>query len=214
MPDPSTLLLFVGASLALLAVPGPAVIYVVTRSLAQGHTAGIVSVLGVETGTFAYALAAAAGLTGLIAASQTGFTVVRYAGAVYLVYLGVRKLLERDNDNTAAPPHARSRLYLRGLTVQLLNPKIAIFFLAFLPQFVDASRGPVELQILVLGTLFTLLAVLSDGAYVLLAGAVGGWLRGGRSARRGLAKLSGAVYIGLGLTAALSGSSQARTAAS
>src|SRR5687767_2279059 len=96
MPDGPTLLLFAGASLALLAVPGPAVIYVVTRSVDQGHRAGIISVLGVETGTFAYALAAAAGLTGLIAASEIGFTVVKYAGAAYLVYLGVRKLLERD----------------------------------------------------------------------------------------------------------------------
>src|ERR671937_2263061 len=101
MPDGSTLLLFAAASLALLAVPGPAVIYVVTRSLAQGRTAVIVSVLGVETGTFAYALAAAAGLTGLIAASEAGFTVVRYAGAAYLVYLGVRKLIERGEADGA-----------------------------------------------------------------------------------------------------------------
>jgi threonine/homoserine/homoserine lactone efflux protein len=207
MPDASTLLLFVGASLALLAVPGPAVIYVVTRSLDQGHRAGIVSVLGVETGTFAYALAAAAGLTGLIAASEIGFTIVKYAGAAYLVYLGVRKLLERDEPQDALPA-ARSRLFLRGLLVQLLNPKIAIFFLAFLPQFVDSSGGPVALQILVLGTIFTLLAVLSDGAYVLLAGAVGGWLRSGRRARRTLVKVSGGVYIGLGVSAALSGTSR------
>src|ERR671922_1936524 len=96
MPDPSTLLVFVGASLALLAVPGPAVIYVVTRSLDQGRAAGMVSMLGIETGTFAYALAAAAGLTGLIAASEIGFTVVKYVGAAYLVYLGVRKLLEPE----------------------------------------------------------------------------------------------------------------------
>jgi threonine/homoserine/homoserine lactone efflux protein len=209
MPDGSTLLLFAAASLALLAVPGPAVIYVVTRSLDQGRTAGIVSVLGVETGTFAYALAAAAGLTGLIAASEIGFTVVRYAGAAYLVYLGVRKLLEREEPADAFPS-ARSRLFLKGALVQLLNPKIAIFFLAFLPQFVDSSRGPIAIQILVLGTFFTLLAVLSDGAYVLLAGAVGGWLRSGRRARRRLAKLSGGVYIGLGVSAALSGTSHAR----
>jgi threonine/homoserine/homoserine lactone efflux protein len=211
VPDPSTLLLFVGASLALLAIPGPAVIYVVTRSLDQGRAAGIVSVLGVETGTFAYALAAAAGLTGLIAASEVGFTVVKYAGAAYLVYLGVRKLLERDEPQEASSS-ARSGLYLRGMVVQLLNPKIAIFFLAFLPQFVDSSGGPVALQILVLGTIFTLLAVLSDGAYVLLAAAVGGWLRTGLRARRRLAKLSGGVYIGLGVSAALSGTGHARPA--
>jgi threonine/homoserine/homoserine lactone efflux protein len=203
MPAGSTLVLFVGASLALLAVPGPAVIYVVTRSLDQGRGAGIVSMLGVETGTFAYALAAAAGLTGLIAASEIGFTVVRYAGAAYLVYLGVRKWRERDEPQERLAS-ARSRLYLRGFLVQLLNPKIAIFFLAFLPQFVDSSRGAIAPQILVLGTLFTVLAVLSDGAYVLLAGALGSRLRSGRRARRRLAKASGGVYVGLGLTAALS----------
>jgi threonine/homoserine/homoserine lactone efflux protein len=207
MPDGSTLLLFAGASLALLAIPGPAVIYVVTRSLDQGRTAGMVSMLGVETGTFAYALAAAAGLTGLIAASVTAFTVVKYAGAAYLVYLGVRKLLERPEETQPEVlVTGRSRLFLKGALVQLLNPKIAIFFVAFLPQFVHSSRGPVAVQILVLGTIFTVLAILSDGAYVLLAGAVGSWLRTGRRARSWLARFSGGVYIGLGLTAALSGS--------
>jgi threonine/homoserine/homoserine lactone efflux protein len=213
MPSGSTLLLFVGTSLALLAVPGPAVIYVVTRSLDQGRRAGIMSVLGVETGTFAYALAAAAGLTGLIAASETGFTIVKYAGAAYLVYLGVRKLLEpADPDDSSSS--GRSRLFLNGLLVQLLNPKIAIFFLAFLPQFVDASSGPVAVQILVLGALFTLLAALSDGAYVLLAGVVGGWLRSGRRAGSRLAKLTGGIYIGLGVSAALSGTSHAHASQS
>jgi threonine/homoserine/homoserine lactone efflux protein len=207
MPDGSTLLLFAGASLALLALPGPAVIYVVTRSLDQGRTAGMVSMLGVETGTFAYALAAAAGLTGLIAASVTAFTVVKYVGAAYLVYLGARKLLERpEEERPEVLVSGRSRLFLKGALVQLLNPKIAIFFVAFLPQFVHSSRGPVAVQILVLGTIFTVLAILSDGAYVLLAGAVGSWLRTGRRARSWLARFSGGVYIGLGLTAALSGS--------
>jgi threonine/homoserine/homoserine lactone efflux protein len=205
MPDGSTLLLLIGASLALLALPGPAVIYVVMRSVDQGRAAGLVSMLGVETGTFAYALAAAAGLSGLIAASAVAFTVVKYAGAVYLVYLGVRKLLERDRPHEIALT-GRSQLYLKGVLVQLLNPKIAIFFVAFLPQFVDSSRGPIAPQILLLGTIFTVLAVLSDGAYVLVGGAVGGWIRASRRARGWIAKVSGGVYIGLGLTAALSGS--------
>jgi threonine/homoserine/homoserine lactone efflux protein len=204
MPAASTLLLFAVASLALLAVPGPAVFYLVTRSVTQGRSAGLVSVLGVETGTFAYAVAAAAGLTGLIAASETGFAIVRFAGAAYLVYLGIRRLLERGDRDDASAPSARSRLFLRGLVVQLLNPKIAVFFLAFLPQFVDPDRGSVVAQSLLLGALFTVLAMLSDGAYVLLAGAVGGRLRRGGGARR-LARLSGGVYIGLGITAALSG---------
>jgi threonine/homoserine/homoserine lactone efflux protein len=212
VPDGSTLLLFAGASLALLAVPGPAVIYVVARSLDQGRTAGMVSMLGVEAGTFAYALAAAAGLTGLIAASETGFTIVRYAGAAYLIHLGVRRLLGPESAAEQTPP-PRARLFLRGMLVQLLNPKIAVFFLEFLPQFADPSRGPVALQVLVLGTAFTVLAVLSDGAYVLLAGAAGRRLRAGSSATRRLARLSGGVYIGLGVSAALSGTGHARRAA-
>ena len=208
MLDGSTLLLFVGTSLALLAIPGPAVLYVVTRGLDQGRRAGLVSVLGVETGTFVYAVAAAAGLTGLIAASEIGFTIVKFAGAAFLIYLGVRKLFERDVEPQAPSPRAHSRLFFRGVLVQLLNPKIAIFFLAFLPQFVNSSR-PIALQILVLGTIFTLLATLTDSGYVLLAGAVGARLRTSRRARRGLAKLSGGVYIGLGVGAALSGTSHA-----
>jgi threonine/homoserine/homoserine lactone efflux protein len=203
VPDGSTLLLFAGTSLALLAVPGPAVIYVVTRSLDQGRAAGIVSMLGVETGTFAYALAAAAGLTGLIAASQAGFTVVKYAGAAYLIYLGVQRLLGREQPQDQVSS-ARSRLFLRGLLVQLLNPKIAIFFLAFLPQFVDPSMA-VAPQVLVLGAEFIAIAVISDGAYAVVAGTLGE--RVGRSAatNRWVDRAAGGALIGLGGVAALSG---------
>jgi threonine/homoserine/homoserine lactone efflux protein len=206
IPDESTLLLFAGASLALLAIPGPAVIYIVTRSLDQGRTAGIVSMLGVETGTLTYVLAAAVGLSALIASSTTAFTFIRYAGAAYLIYLGVRKLLEREQPQQDTARSARSRFFVKGLLIQLLNPKIALFFVAFLPQFVDPSRGSIALQTLVLGTIFTLLAALSDSAYALLAAAAGGWLRATPGSPRWLAKLSGAVYIGLGVAAALLGS--------
>ncbi|MDQ4082358.1 MAG: LysE family translocator [Actinomycetota bacterium] len=206
MPDASTLLLFVGASVALLVVPGPAVVYVVTRSVDQGRRAGIVSVLGIETGTLVHALAAAVGLSALIASSATAFTVVKYAGAAYLVYLGVRKLLQREQPDEERLPSADARLFLEGVVIQLLNPKVAIFFLAFLPQFVDPARGAIALQTLVLGTLFTLLAVMSDGAYALFAGAAGRWLGAGRGSRRWLARSSGGVYVALGATAALSGS--------
>ena len=208
MPDASTLLLFVGASLALLAIPGPAVLFLVTRSVDQGRRAGLVSMLGVETGTFVYAVAAAVGLTGLIAASELGFTVVKYAGAAYLVHLGVRKLLEPVDGSVPAEPSRRTRLFLDGLLVQLLNPKIAVFFLAFLPQFVDPARGHVVVQTLLLGTVFTLLAVLSDGACALLAGTLGAWLGGwlrSPARRRRLNRVSGTIYLGLGVTAALTG---------
>jgi threonine/homoserine/homoserine lactone efflux protein len=205
VPDPATLLLFAVTSLALLAVPGPAVLYVVARSICEGRRAGIVSVLGVETGTFAYAVAAALGLTGLVAASEVGFTIVRYLGAAYLVLLGIRTLRDRraPREASRAPEH---RLFLRGLVVQLLNPKIAVFFLAFLPQFVDAGAGPVAPQILLLGLIFTALAILSDGAYAILAGTLGARLRGGRR----LATVSGTILVGLGVSAAVSGSSHAQ----
>jgi threonine/homoserine/homoserine lactone efflux protein len=204
MPDASTLLLFTGASLALLVIPGPAVLFLVTRSVDQGRRAGLVTMLGVETGTFAYAVAAALGLTGLLAASELGFAVVKYAGAAYLVYVGVRKLLERTDDDAPSAPARRTRLFLDGLLVQLLNPKIAVFFLAFLPQFVDPDAGHVVAQTLLLGTLFTVLALLSDGLCALLAGTLGSWLRRpGR--RRRLARVSGGIFVGLGVTTALTG---------
>jgi threonine/homoserine/homoserine lactone efflux protein len=212
MPDGSTLLLFAGASLALLIVPGPAVIYIVTRSVDQGRRSGIVSKLGVEAGTFVHALAATVGLSALIASSATAFSVVKFAGAAYLLYLGMRRLLERSQPEQLRPPSSRSRLLVNGLLVQLLNPKIAIFFLAFLPQFVDPSHGAIALQTLVLGTVFTLLAVLSDGGYALVAGAAGGWLRDRRSPQRWIARWSGTVCIGLGVSAALTGSRPARAA--
>ena len=170
MPDGSTLLLFAGASLALLAIPGPAVIYVVTRSLDQGRAAGIVSMLGVETGTFAYALAAAAGLTGLIAASATAFTVVRYAGAAYLLVLAVRALRSGAAVQPVAVPAGRT--FRQAFLVGISNPKVAVFFLAFLPQFGSSSR-----QFLLLGLVFLAVAVTVDLGWALLSGQLGRWLR-------------------------------------
>jgi threonine/homoserine/homoserine lactone efflux protein len=205
MPDGSTLLLFIGAGAVLVSLPGPAVIYVVMQSLDQGRRAGMISVLGIGTSTFCYTLlAATAVLVGSTAASETGIVIIRYLGAAYLTYLGVRKLLERDHPDSTISS-ARSRHYLGGLIIQTFNPKIAIFFLALLPQFVRPSAGPMVVQILIFGTIFTLLAMLCNGGYVLIAGAFGGWLRGSPQARRTLIKLSGCVYIGLGVSAALAG---------
>ncbi len=197
------MLLFLGASALLLAFPGPAVIFLVTRSAEHGRAAGLVSLLGVETATLIYALAAAAGLAGVIAASASAFAAVRYAGAAYLLYLGVQRLRGR----AAAPAHAvgaRSRLYASGLAVQLLNPKIAVFFVAFLPQFVPRHGSP-ALAMLALGCIFTLLALLSDGLYVLLGAGLGARLRASVRARRALDRGAGVVYAALGLGAALAG---------
>jgi threonine/homoserine/homoserine lactone efflux protein len=206
MPDLQTLLLFAAASLALLVVPGPAVMYIVTRSATQGRRAGIVSMLGIEAGGLVHVAAAGLGLSALLASSATAFTALKYLGAAYLVYLGIRKLRERDEDpDRPSGGRSRPRLFWEGVLVQILNPKTAVFFLAYLPQFVDPTRGSVALQVVVLGLCFTALAVLSDGVYALAAGTAGGWLRARRNLSRRLVRLSGGVYIGLGAAAALSG---------
>jgi threonine/homoserine/homoserine lactone efflux protein len=207
VPTGSTLAVFALASFLLIVVPGPAVLYVVTRSVAQGRRAGLVSMLGVETGGLVHVAAAAVGLSALVASSATAFTAVKLAGAAYLIFLGVRRLVARDEPLPEAQIGGRStrRLYAQGVVVNVLNPKTAVFFLAFLPQFVDPARGAVSLQFVVLGLIFVAVAVVSDGAYALLAGTAGDWLRGSERVRRWLGRFSGAVFVGLGVTAALSG---------
>ena len=207
MPSGATLAVFALASFLLIIVPGPAVLYVVTRSIAQGRRAGIVSMLGVETGGLVHVAAAAIGLSALVASSAAAFTVVKFAGAAYLIFLGVRRLVSRDEALPEVKVSGRSdrQLYAQGVVVNVLNPKTAVFFLAFLPQFVDPARGAVTLQFLVLGLVFVAVAVLSDGAYALVAGTAGDWLRGSERVRRWLSRFSGVVFLGLGVTAALSG---------
>jgi threonine/homoserine/homoserine lactone efflux protein len=212
MPSPTTLALFAAATIVLLVVPGPAVLYIVTRSAAQGRTAGFVSVLGVHTGSLVHVTFAAVGVSALLYASATAFTVVKYAGAAYLVFLGLRKLLGRgEAGGQAEPPAAsHSRLFGQGVLVNVLNPKTAIFFLAFLPQFVNPSRGPVAPQVVLLGVCFIVLGIASDGAYALLASALAGRLRRTPRARAVLDRSSGAMLVGLGAYAVLAGSARSR----
>jgi threonine/homoserine/homoserine lactone efflux protein len=208
MPDLATIAVFSAATLAILLVPGPAVVYIVTRSVAQGRGAGLISVLGIHAGSVVHVLAAALGISALLAASATAFTVVKYVGAAYLLYLGVRRLLARDDGGEQAAVERRSgaRLFWEGFAVNVLNPKTAIFFLAFLPQFVRPEAGPVAAQVLVLGGVWIALGFASDGAFALLASAVAGRLRRSRRARRRLDVVSGLVYLGLGTwVATLSG---------
>jgi threonine/homoserine/homoserine lactone efflux protein len=206
MPSVTTLALFAGATLALLLVPGPAVVYIVTRSVAQGRTAGLVSVLGVHAGSLVHIAAAALGISALLAASATAFTLVKYLGAAYLVYLGVRKLMTRSEAEPSEVRHAsRSRLLGEGFVVNVLNPKTAIFFLAFLPQFADPARGPLAPQIVLLGAIWVVLGMASDGSYALVSSALAGRLRSSARARRRLDVGSGVVYLGLGAVAALAG---------
>jgi threonine/homoserine/homoserine lactone efflux protein len=207
VPDVSALGLFVVASLVLLVTPGPAVLYVVARSLEQGRRVGLVSTLGIHVGTLVHVAAAALGVSALVVSSALAFSVLKYAGAAYLVYLGVRKLTSGQSAlaPAGAAPRTLRQVFWQGTVVNVLNPKTAIFFLAFLPQFVDAGRGQVAAQVLVLGLVFIALALVSDGAWALAAGSAGDWLRGRAWLPRVERYVSGTVFIGLGVTAALAG---------
>jgi threonine/homoserine/homoserine lactone efflux protein len=200
-PDSASLGIFAVAALALLVIPGPAVLYIVLQSAEQGRRVGLASVAGVHLGTLAHVLAATLGLSALIVASAAAFSIVKFAGAGYLVYLGVRKLLERS-EAVAREQRRESlrRAFARGAVVNALNPKTALFFLAFLPQFVQADRGAVWSQALVLGLVFVGLGLVSDSLYALAAGTAAGVLR---RRRRVLRYGSGLTYIALGATAAL-----------
>jgi len=200
-PDSTSLSLFGLAALALLAIPVPAVLYIVVQSADHGRRVGLASVAGVHLGTLVHVAAASAGLSAVILASSVAFSAVKYAGAAYLVYLGVRKLLDRDAqtrvERTREPLR---RAFVRGTIVNALNPKTALFFLAFLPQFVAPDRGGVWSQALVLGLVFVGLGLITDSLYALAAGTVAGLLRRKRNAVR---YGSGIVFIALGATAAL-----------
>ena len=211
IPDGATLALFAAAALALLVVPGPAVLYIVAQSVHRGRAAGLVSMLGIQVGGLVHVTAAALGLSSLLVSSALAFDVVKYAGAAYLVFLGVRRVLGRDGDAGVPIQKDREhgRLFRRGIVVNVLNPKTALFFCAFLPQFVDPNAPAPALQIAFLGFLFIGIAVVSDGAYALAAGALGGWLRGSRGFVAAERYVTGTVFVGLGLATALIGSRRA-----
>ncbi|MFD9947801.1 LysE family translocator [Nonomuraea sp. NPDC059023] len=199
MPDISTLALFAVATLAILVVPGPAVLFIVTRSVAQGRAAGMVSVLGVHAGSLVHVAAAALGISALLAASATAFTIVKFAGVAYLLFLGVRKLLSKPADEEAVefPVQSRRRMFWEGFVVNVLNPKTAIFFLAFLPNFTSPESGPIGPQILLLGAIWVVLGLASDGVVALASSALAGRMRRSIKARRRLDVGSGVIYIGL-----------------
>ncbi len=204
MPTMSTIALFVLAGAALAVVPGPAVAYIVTQSIDQGRRAGLVSALGVASGGLVHVAAATIGLSALIASSATAFTGVKLVGAVYLIAVGIRRMLTKDEETERAAPVAAplAKLYRQGVVVNVLNPKTALFFLAFLPQFVDPNRGAVWPQVALFGLLFVLVAVVSDMTYAVAASLVAGRLRQtgiGANVRR---FFTGGVFVVLGITAA------------
>jgi threonine/homoserine/homoserine lactone efflux protein len=207
VPDSASLAVFLVATVALLLTPGPAVLYVVAQGIARGRRAGLVSTLGIHTGSIVHVTAATVGLSSLLVSSATAFSAVKYAGAAYLVLLGVQRLLAKGeaDQGAARTPRSLWRLYRQGVVVNVLNPKTALFFLAFLPQFVDPER-PVTPQLLALGLVFVGLGLVTDGAYALAAGTASERLRRSRGFLRAQRWVSGSVFLGLGVTTALSGS--------
>ncbi|MBN2303475.1 MAG: LysE family translocator [Anaerolineae bacterium] len=208
VPDLPTLTIFLAATMLLLITPGPAVLYIITRSIDQGRTAGVVSALGVGTGTMFHVAGASLGLSAILVSSALAYSVVKYLGAAYLIYLGIRKFLEKSEleQPTLNGHKSLSRIFRQGVVVNILNPKTALFFFAFLPQFVDPARGTVALQVLFLGLLFVGLGIFSDSAYALVAGTAGHWLKNSAAFLRGQRYFAGTIYVALGLTTALSGS--------
>ena len=205
MPSLSTYAVFIATALALLAIPGPAVLYVVSRSVDQGRSAGLVSVLGITTGTLVHITAAAVGLASLILASKAAFDAVRYVGAAYLIFLGIRRLLSSAAEESLDGPEPDSlrRIYVQGVIVNLLNPKTIVFIFAFIPQFVDVSQPHVGRQIFVLGLTFATLGLMTDSLYALAAGTVADRLRGSRRMAKFERWFGGSILVGLGVAAAL-----------
>ena len=207
-PSPSSILVFVSAALLLLVIPGPAVFYIVGRSIGHGRGAGLVSALGIGVGSLVHTAAAAIGLSALLTSSAIAFAAVKYVGAGYLVYLGIQKLRREEPLLSADAPRVRlSSIFAQGIVVNVLNPKAALFFFAFLPQFVDASRGNVAAQILFLGVLFATLGVTSDSLWAVFAGTVASRLRRNPRWMRAQRYVSGGMLISLGVATAFAGSS-------
>jgi threonine/homoserine/homoserine lactone efflux protein len=205
LPPTHDLVLFVTAAVVLLLIPGPAVLYIVARSVDQGRMAGLASAAGIATGAFVHALAASLGLSALLLSSATAYSVVKYAGAAYLFYLGIKKFRERPrtgNGMEHVAPIPMRKVFAQGM----LNPKTAIFFFAFLPQFVSPARGHVTLQFFALGMLFAVMGWASDSVWALSAGSAAHWLRGNRRFIENERYAAGTVYMGLGLATALTGS--------
>ena len=196
MFDWSTLLTFAVASAAIIIVPGPAQAMVLARTLSQGRRAGMLTAVGLNGGTIVHAVAAGLGVSALLAASALAFDAVKYTGAVYLVYLGVQAW--REGGRPAAAPPSGQQALARAIVTGILNPKVALFFVAFLPQFVDPSRGPVLAQCLALGTLLAAMDLVYESALVWLSGRWAGAYRSPR-VERWRKRVSGLVLVGLGV---------------
>lgn len=210
MPAVATLAAFAAASFAIMVIPGPAVLYIINRSIADGRRVGLASVAGIELGSFVHALAAALGLSAIIATSAVAFTAVKWLGAGYLIITGIRTLATRPaamlTDRPAVSPR---RAFRQGVMVNILNPKVALFFLSFLPQFIHPDQGRTGLQAFILGIVFVGVGVLVDGSFALGASGLRNLLLRGRGLPFVQRYVAGTVFIGLGVFAATSGQARA-----
>ena len=203
MPDLGSIITFGVASVALLLIPGPAVIYILNRSVSDGREVGLAAVAGLELGNMVHVVAASAGLSAVLATSATAFNTVKWLGAGYLVFVGVRTLLMRpatmSGDSTSV---TLKRSFTQGVVVNTLNPKVALFFVSYLPQFIDADKGAAWSQALVLGTVFVLIGCCTDGMYALTASALRNKLLTGRTLPIVQRYVAGTVFVALGVMAA------------
>jgi threonine/homoserine/homoserine lactone efflux protein len=201
MPDKSAFITFLIASCLLNLAPGPDMLYVMGRSIGQGRRAGTVSALGIFTGTLVHITLAAAGLTAILRSSPAAFNIIRYAGAAYLLYLGLRILIQRDSRLAAANLATVSlwSVFSQGVVTNVLNPKVALFFLAFLPQFVNTRGGNTALDIVLLGMIFNVGGTLVNLAVASTGGLLGNLLRSNPRIARIQQRFTGAVFVGLGL---------------
>ena len=203
MPSVDSIIAFAIASLALLVIPGPAVLYVINRSISDGRSTALAAVAGLEIGNFMHVIAATLGLSAVIAASATAFGVVKWIGAGYLIYTGIRTLSRKPATfNQEQKTLTRRKSFTQGIVVNTFNPKVALFFLSFLPQFIDTEKGSTALQSLVLGSIFVLLGMCSDGLYAILASALRGPMLRGKSLPIVQRYVAGSVFVLLGVVAA------------
>lgn len=210
--DFSTIWLFVVAAATLLIIPGPAVFYIMARSIDQGKKAGLVSVLGVSLGGAVHVLAGAIGVSAILMTSATAFTIVKYLGAAYLIYLGCKTLFSTSDSSTPEIPKAPRKkllkIFYESALVEVMNPKTALFFLAFFPQFISPSAGSVSVQFLLLGAIFIILAFISDGLYAFLAASIRKRVVGSNASPKLLNRMTGYLYIALGVFSAFASPSK------
>ncbi|WP_274366059.1 LysE family translocator [Paenibacillus thermotolerans] len=208
----STIWLFIIAAATLLIMPGPAVFYIMARSIDQGKKAGLVSVVGVVLGGSVHVIAGAVGVSAILMTSATAFHIVKYLGAAYLIYLGCKTLFSASDRTASEIPKApRKKLvktFYQSVLVEVMNPKTALFFLAFFPQFISPSAGSVTLQFLLLGTIYIILAFINDGLYAVLAASIRKRLLGSKASSKLQNRIAGYFYIVLGVFSAFASPSK------